>query len=102
MKNQKKINIMKKITLLVGMLLSTLSFSQEKDTTNVCGYKPQLTKVYLVEGTVESTNLKVRNLTDLEKCLVEQLRKEKDTIVTIRLDHFTEVKILPKNKTKKL
>jgi len=93
---------MKKFVLLLTLFLSAVSFSQEKDTTNVCGYKPHLTKVYLIEGTVESTNVKVRELTDVEKCLVEHLRKEKDTIVTIRLDHFTEVKILPKNKTKKL
>jgi hypothetical protein len=93
---------MKKLLTKIILILPLLSFSQGVDTTNVCGYKPHLTKIYLIEGTVESTNVKVRELTDVEKCLVEQLRKEKDTIVTIRLDHFTEVKILPKNKTKKL
>jgi hypothetical protein len=65
----------------------------------ICGFNAKYTEVYIIPGTVESTDVKPRPLTDEEKCLVEQNRKENETVV-LKLDMYTEVKIFPKSKIK--
>jgi hypothetical protein len=68
-------------------------------SSEICGFNAKYTEVYIIPGTVESTDVKPRPLTDEEKCLVEQNRKENETVV-LKLDMFTEVKIFPKSKIK--
>ena len=65
----------------------------------VCGFNAKYTEVYIIPGTVESTDVKPRPLTDDEKCLIEQNRKDNE-IVVLKLDMYTEVKIFPKSKIK--
>lgn len=61
--------------------------------------KEETYKVRLIEGTVESSDVKPRKLTDEEKCLVESARLPDKSLV-IQLDMFTEVEVFPRNKTK--
>ena len=70
-----------------------------ENTKEVCDFKPHLTEVYIIQGSVESTDVKPRRLTDDEKCLVEQKRKENEVVI-LQLDTYTEVRILPKSKMK--
>ena len=78
---------------------STITTNSANKSAEICGFNAKYTEVYIIPGTVESTDVKPRQLTDDEKCLVEQSRKEKETVV-LKLDMFTEVKIFPKSNIK--
>jgi len=65
----------------------------------ICNFNAKYTEVYIIPGTVESSEVKPRPLTDDEKCLVEQNRKDNETVV-LKLDMYTEVKIFPKSNIK--
>ena len=65
----------------------------------VCDFNAKYTEVYIIPGTVESTDVKPRPLTDDEKCFIEQNRKDNE-IVVLKLDMYTEVKIFPKSNIK--
>jgi hypothetical protein len=109
----KSFKVMKKklFSLFCLLFFSCLSFGQVKrqeskntvskneKQTEVCDFKPHLTEVYIIQGSVESTDVKPRRLTDDEKCLVEQKRKENEVVI-LQLDTYTEVRILPKSKIK--
>jgi len=109
----KSSKVMKKklFSLLCLLFFTCLSFGQvknqkSKDTVSknekqkeVCDFNPHLTEVYIIQGSVESTDVKPRRLTDDEKCLVEQKRKENEVVI-LQLDTYTEVRILPKSKIK--
>ena len=85
--NQNKVMKKKLFSLFCLLFFSCLSFGQVKSQkskntvsknekqTEVCDFKPHLTEVYIIQGSVESTDVKPRRLTDDEKCLVEQKRK---------------------------
>lgn len=90
------------------MLLSSLFIyaqqNSKKDiiiekTTIGCDYYPQFTEVYIIPGSVEHPDVKPKKLSDEEKCLVEQSRKENEFVI-LQLDRFTEVRIYPKSKIK--
>jgi len=68
-------------------------------TLSGCNYYPQFTEVYIIPGSVEHPDVKVKQLSDEEKCLVEQARKETEYVI-LKLDHYTEVRIYPKSKIK--
>lgn len=101
----------KLLTTMCFMFFSCLCFSQvksnkqsnvilkEEKNKEICDFKPYLTEVYIIQGSVESTDVKPRRLTDDEKCLVEQKRKENEVVI-LQLDTYTEVRILPKSKMK--
>jgi hypothetical protein len=65
----------------------------------ICDFKAKYTEVYIIPGTVESSDVKPRQLTYDEKCLIEQNRKDNE-IVVLKLDMYTEVKIFPKSNIK--
>lgn len=78
---------------------STINNNVELKSGEICDFNAKYTEVYIIPGTVESTDVKPRQLTDDEKCLVEQSRKDNE-IVVLKLDMYTEVKIFPKSNIK--
>lgn len=78
---------------------STITKSEVVKSREICDFKANYTEVYIIPGSVESTDVKPRQLTDDEKCLVEQSRKDNE-IVVLKLDMYTEVKIFPKSNIK--
>lgn len=82
-----------------GKKTTSMNKNSTLKSKEICDFKPEYTEVYIIPGTVESTDVKPRQLTDDEKCLVEQSRKD-DVIVVLKLDMYTEVKIFPKSNIK--
>jgi hypothetical protein len=78
---------------------SATNNSEVVKSREICDFKANYTEVYIIPGSVESTDVKPRQLTDDEKCLVEQSRKDNE-IVVLKLDMYTEVKIFPKSNIK--
>lgn len=78
---------------------STINSNGVVKSREICDFKANYIEVYIIPGSVESTDIKPRELTEDEKCLVEQSRKDNE-IVILKLDMYTEVKIFPKSNIK--
>ncbi|MFN4233948.1 MAG: hypothetical protein ACK4IK_04010 [Bacteroidia bacterium] len=91
---------MKKYFLVFALLIisGTLVFGQSNSDCDSTKWAKEGTYlVKIVEGTVESTDVRPRELTSDEKCFIEQNRHLTNDVI-FRFDLYTEVIIYSKNK----
>lgn len=89
---------MKNLMVVLLILSGGLAFGQSNSTCDSTMWAKEGTYlVSLVEGSVESTDVRPRVLTNDEKCFVEQNRHLTNDVV-FRFDLYTEVTIYSKNK----
>lgn len=91
---------MKKLFLIVVLLILSggLAFGQSNSDCDSTKWAKEGTYlVRIVEGSVESTDVRHRELTSDEKCFIEKNRHLTNDVV-FRFDLYTEVIIYSKNK----
>jgi hypothetical protein len=91
---------MKKMYLVLPFMVVSFYFLSAQNDCDLKNLPNENTySVRIIEGSVESSDVRPRKLTDEEKCLVESSRLA-DKSVIIQLDMYTEVEVFPLNKSK--